>query len=110
MHLWLDEVKERESRACFRLYVEWKVRVVSPSFRSETDSERSLWHSLESNAEEEHKVNKYDREERKKYCLQIASSRGNDDDYDEVSDEHDLNKWLCPSTFTRGCDGREERV
>ena len=34
----------------------------------------------------------------------------NNDDYDDVADEHDLNKWLCPSTFTRGRDGREERV
>ena len=60
------------------------------------------------NAEEEHTVNKYDREEREKYCLRIASERGDDDNYDDVSDEHDLNKWLCPSTFTGGRNGREE--
>ena len=96
MHFWLDEVKERESRACYRFYVEWKVRVVSTSFRSETEKERSLWHSLE--------------KRERNTVSELHHPEGNDDDYDDVADEHDLNKWLCPSTFTRGRDGREERV
>ena len=52
------------------------------------------------NTKDEHKVNRYEREEKEKYCLQIASERGDDDNYDDISEEHDLNKWLCPSTFT----------
>ena len=60
------------------------------------------------NTEDKHKVNKYEREEKEKYRLRIASERGDDDDYDDVSDEHDLNKWLCPSTFTGGRNGRKE--
>ena len=46
------------------------------------------------NTEDEHKVNKYEREEKEKYRLRIASERGDDDDYDDVSDEHDSNKRL----------------
>ena len=110
MHFWRDEVKERESRACFRLYVEWKVRVVSPSFRSETDSEQSLWHSLETNAEDEHTVNKYDREEKEKYRLRIASERGDDDDYDDVSDEHDSTKDCSLQSSLEGATGAKNRV
>ena len=44
------------------------------------------------NTKDECKVNKYEREEKEKYRLRIASERGDDDDYDDVSDEHDSNK------------------
>ena len=63
-----------------------------PSFKKEADLEQSLWQSLEMNTKDEHKVNKYEREEKEKYRLRIASEQGDDDDYDDVSDEHDLNK------------------
>ena len=63
-----------------------------PSFKRVADSEQCLWQSLEMNTEDKHKVNKYEREEKEKYRLQIASEQGDDDDYDDVSDEHDLNK------------------
>ena len=87
--------RERESGTGFlRIYMRWKVRVVSPSFKRVADSEQSLWQSLEMNTEDEHKVNKYEREEKEKYRLRIASERGDDDDYDNVSDEHDSSKRL----------------
>ena len=46
------------------------------------------------NTEDEHKVNKYEREEKEKYRLTIASERGDNDGYHDVSDEHDSNKRL----------------
>ena len=38
---------------------------------------------------------------------ELHHHEGHNDDYDNASDEHDLNKWLCPSTFTGGRDERE---
>ena len=67
-----DEVKETEMPASFAYISDGKFE----SFRllsRDTDSERSLWHSLEMNTEDEHKVNRYVQEEKEKYCLQIAS-------------------------------------
>ena len=46
------------------------------------------------NTEDKRKVNKYEREEKEKYRLRIASERGDNNDYDDVSDEHDSNKRL----------------
>ena len=65
-----------------------------PSFTKIADLERSLWQSLKTNTEDEHKENGYEREEKEKYRLQIASERGDDGDYHNVSDEHDSNKRL----------------
>ena len=100
---------ERESDTGFlRIYMQWKVRVVSPSFKRLADSEQSLWQSLKTNAEDEHKVNGYEREEKEKYRLRIASERDDDDDYHDVSDEHNSNKRLCPSILMGGLNGCEE--
>ena len=38
----------------------------------------------------------------------IASERDNDDDYDNVYDEHDSNKRLCPSILMGGRNGCKE--
>ena len=67
--------RERESDTGFlRIYMQWKVRVVSPSFKREADSERSLWQSLEMNTEDEHKVNEYEQEEREKSASELHQS------------------------------------
>ena len=101
---------ERERNAgFFCLYLRWKVRVL-PSFKRETDSEQSLWHSLETNTENKHKVNRYEREEKEKYRLRIASERGDDDDYDDVSDEHDSTKDCSLQSSLEGATGAKNRV
>ena len=58
---------ERESGTGFlRIYMQWKVRVLSPSFVKIADSEQSLRQNLETNTEDEHKVNEYEREEKER--------------------------------------------
>ena len=59
--------RERESDTGFlHIYMQWKVQVVSPSFKRVADSEQSLRQSLEKNTEDKHKVNEYEQEERER--------------------------------------------
>ena len=66
MHSELRQRERESDTSSLRIYMQWKIRVVSPSFKRVADSERSLWQSLETNTKEEHKVNKYKREERER--------------------------------------------
>ena len=62
------------------------------------------------NTEDKHKVNKYEREEKEKYRLRIASERGDNDDYDNISGKHNSTKDCSLQSSLEGATGAKNRV
>ena len=99
------------------IHLRWKVWVDSPFFTMIANLERSFWQNLKTNTKGERIGERRVRERTASELrnsvqlgrrrLFIALKRDNDD-YHDVSDEHDSNKRLWPSIFTGGRHGCEE--
>ena len=99
----------REGPASGRIYKQWKLLVKSRVVSTDADLERSFPKSPATDAEEEHVIIRYEQEKRARrvspqlrnsvqsgrWSPLIASSPGNDDDYDDHDSTKDNISFHC---------------